>query len=472
MRRLLLLPGVLALSVAFLGCGGGEDAQTPEKPADAEAAAGTTKVGDSDVATTPETLPKTEPKPEEQPKTAASGKPTSMATGDRVGVDSAYVLPEAVAVLVVHPQQLLKSPLLSENPMVAGQLAETSKKFGVAPSDIDEIVISGGPPAGPEGIQEPVSIVATFSKPHGGKAMLDKMVADNAEMAELVDVEYAGTTFYHAIPAKPTEGDDAAEAPQFGPPKTPASDAYVLLADESTAILAQDEAVIKKLIDGKGSVKTPLTEALAKVDASSDLVFLVTVNDQLREMAASQTDRAVGTPYEKLPEQLEMAVVRATISPDIRVQSTFSLVDEQAAGEFAKAVTQSVQEANTGLDAQLKQMQAAPPGGPASMMLPVLKEVQKMLAGISTEQAGADVVIDMGGLNDINYQTLMQAAMMFAMMNGMGGPGGPGPGDFEPPADDIILPDPADDVPTEDTPEEAEVEVEVEEVVEEPAANN
>lgn len=461
MRKLLLLPGVLALSVAFIGCGGGEDAQTPEKPAETDAAAGTTKVGEPEVAATPETKTdtpaKTEPKSEKQPKTAAAGKPTSMATGDRVGVDTTYVLPEAVAVLVVHPQQLLKSPLLSENPTVAGQLAATSKKFGVDPSDIDEIVISGGPPTGPEGIQEPVSIVATFSEPHGGKAMLDKMAAENDDIAELVDVEYAGTTFYHAVPAKPAEGDE--EAPQFGPPKPPASDSYVLLADETTAIVAQDEAVIKKLIDGKGSVKTPLTEALAKVDASSDLVLLVKVNDQLREMAASQTDRAAGTPYEKLPEQLEMAVVRATISPDIRVQSTISLVDEQAAGEFAKAITQSVQEASTGLDAQLKQMEAAPPGGPASMMLPVLKEVQKMLAGISTEQAGADVVIDMAGLNDINYQTLMQAAMMIAMMQGMGGPGGPGPGpgpgDFEPPADDIILPDPADEAPADDKEEEA-----------------
>ncbi|WP_339908316.1 hypothetical protein [Symmachiella dynata] len=463
MRRLLLLPGVLALSVAFIGCGGGEDAQTPEKPAETDAAAGTTKVGEPEVAATPETKTdtpaKAEPKSEEQPKTAAAGKPTSMATGDRVGVDTTYVLPEAVAVLVVHPQQLLKSPLLSENPTVAGQLAATSKKFGVDPSDIDEIVISGGPPTGPEGIQEPVSIVATFSKPHGGKAMLDKMAADNDEIAELVDVEYAGTTFYHAVPAKPAEGDDAAEPSPFEPPKPQATDSYVLLADETTAIVAQDEAVIKKLIDGKGSVKTPLTEALAKVDASSDLVLLVKVNDQLREMAASQTDRAAGTPYEKLPEQLDMAVVRATISPDIRVQSTISLVDEQAAGEFAKAITQSVQEASTGLDAQLKQMEAAPPGGPASMMLPVLKEVQKMLAGISTEQAGADVVIDMAGLNDINYQTLMQAAMMIAMMQGMGGPGGPGPGpgpgDFEPPADDIILPDPADEAPADDKEEEA-----------------
>ena len=68
--------------------------------------------------------------------------PSSGRTGDPAGpaIDVSLVTPDDFAAIVIHPRRIAQSPLVAEqlkNEMIAGAI----KKFGIDPSEVEEIVV-------------------------------------------------------------------------------------------------------------------------------------------------------------------------------------------------------------------------------------------------------------------------------------------------------------------------------------------
>ncbi len=424
MRKFWLLPGLLVLSVACLGCGGGDekegekaDAGGKGKPAD-NAAADNAAAGKTD-------------------DFPAPGRPA------KIGVDSSYVLPEAVFAVVVHPSQVLKSPLISGNPMLAGNVAQFKSELGIDPDTIEQVVISGGPPEDPTA-GAPVTIVARFSSPHKGKEMLEAAVKKDNPDGEVEEVAYADKVYYRAKKMEPptdaADEDDPFGGPGFGPPQPKLPCVY--FPDDKTAVMAEEEP-LKRVLDAKEPVKSPLTDQMAKLDVSGDLAGVLVMNDQLREMAKSSGGPKTDTVLDDLPQDLQHAVLSASLSPKIMVQTTLTLEETPTAKEVDGAIKKSVQEGVADIKKQLAEMDKAPADDPfIGMIKPMLQEAQKIVSGISSRQSGPNVTIELTGLDDVNLEALGPGIMMM-MMGGMMGGGGPPGGDFGPPGADF--PPPADD---------------------------
>lgn len=484
MKKFMLMPVLLAATVIASGCGGGDKA---EKKVEDPTKETTTNDETTKETPTPETST-SEVKPEETASKSPAKAPAQTATKTPavIGVDASYVLEEAVAALVIHPQQLLASKLATDNPNVGMVLGMVQGKLGLDLTSIKQVVVSGGPPAQPE--DKPGSIVVRFSKPHSGKETVEMLMRADDPTVEVEEITHEGLTYFRAKKpateepateeaateekkAEAEEGTTAAEAEEkeeeanpfedegFGPPAEPKVLPSVFLPDDKTIVLAEEEP-LKRIIAAKDAVKTPLTAALAEVDASSDVVVVLAMTEQLRGMAAMAT---AGAPpdtlgeFNNLPNELQKLVINASLSPDILFRVNMTLVDDQTAGKITAAINQALKGGLVKTDIQIADLKKAGDDEFTRMGLAAAEEGKKLLAGISPSQSGANVIIDVNGLGEIDYKALIGPAMPFIqmmMMGGMGGPpGGPGP-NFGPVPENFGPVPEFEDAPAEEAPAE------------------
>ena len=80
-------------------------------------------------------------------------------------------------------------------------------KMGLNPAGVQQVVISGGPPAQPDDI--PVSIVVRFSKPHPGKELIERIMRAENPGVEIEDIAYEGLTYFRAKKPAAEEPDSS-----------------------------------------------------------------------------------------------------------------------------------------------------------------------------------------------------------------------------------------------------------------------
>lgn len=329
-----------------------------------------------------------------QSKPATSNKPP----GFQIGVDSSYVLPEATFGIVIRPQQLLKSSILAENDWLSEQVDSFAGNIGFDLQTVEQLLVTGDLPSVTRSDRFPVSIVARFSKPHGGKATLESIVNQSEALDALNELEHGGTAIYHLQPVKSEDGGDQVAG-------ISARDIFVFLPDDTTAVVTPHADVAQRLIDSRGTVKTRLTDALAKLLVDDNITMLFTIDEQLRALADGVPITINDSSLKELSNDLRQVIVQVSLAPKTRVQVLLSLVDEETSSELYDMLRQLTAQSLPIIDAQVEEAKANAQNV-SQASLDSMIERQKVAHGVSFMRVESDLMINFGGLDEVDLAKL------------------------------------------------------------------
>jgi len=195
-----------------------------------------------------------------------SGGATQAKAGDKAGgqtasaavkgaIDFSLVTPDHFAAIVIHPRRLSASPLVAEK-LKDEKIAEAIKKFGLDPSEVEQIVVLLSMDEKQPGNSEPIPVIVTrFTHDVDAKEVLTKIQAASAkkESKPIKEVTVAGKTCF-----------------DLGGEKN-AGLAYAL--SKNTIVLTVKENMGKVLAGNEP--KGPLYERLKKASTDNDLIVAV-----------------------------------------------------------------------------------------------------------------------------------------------------------------------------------------------------
>jgi hypothetical protein len=225
-------------------------------------------------------------------------------------LDLSYIPAQAVASIVVHPRAVLTGPdsewLPTEVITAAGM-----KEAGVDPVKIQEAVVLFASPN--RGTEPHVAAIFRFSEPYSKAAVTARLVGREKEVDGKPVVELAG--------------------PQ----------AMLLhLADEKTIVIGTGPLVEKMLAAGEKGADSPLLRLLQKVDVSSHLTTVFSI-DAVRPIMKQAMAGAPPVPppvqdFLKLPDLLSAIVLRVNVGEKFRANLTLQAADEAAGKETERIV--------------------------------------------------------------------------------------------------------------------------------------
>ena len=288
MRRtfLIVLPAVFLVGLA--GCGG------ESKEADLPGAKPQADAGQGDVAT--------------QPEGAGAGT-----------LDVSCVTPDFFAAVVVHPQEILRSPGAEGLPLKE-PLALLQKSTGVDSRRVEQLVmLFEMPPAAgaSRGMPRPTAILR-FGEPVDVEKLVEKLVKKLVKPtgASVQTVREGDLVYYRHGP----RGDLAACA-----------------AGDRTVVISH-EAMLKKIIARTGG-NTPLADRLRAADGGADLLAVLVVEPvrQMIEQAAAGAKDEIPeelAPFAAMAEHLEAATLTADLSGDPIVRLVLEATGTESAGKL------------------------------------------------------------------------------------------------------------------------------------------
>jgi hypothetical protein len=283
-----------------------------------------------------------------------SDKPEEESRGPLVGgseLDS-YIRDGFLVAIKARPSEIAKSPLLAPLPMDE-VFAEAIEEVGIDGREIEEVLVLLGPPTGekledmPRALPE-LAVLVRLPEPADVDLLVEKLLApppwsDDAGK-EVEKVEYEGKTYY--------------DSPSSHKPFFHVSD------DKRTLIMAQPEAVMKKLLDEPGDAPA-LAHELVELGDHDVAVVALTDSDEKRKqlMAAAQAmmptkykeekweESKKGSPPEvemiqdPLPPQVKSMLEKlnslhayADLSGDTLVNVKVDLTDEESAKQMNEMV--------------------------------------------------------------------------------------------------------------------------------------
>lgn len=177
----------------------------------------------------------------------APGDTTLLADPTAGKIDTTYVTPQAIAVIVLRPAQIMAAPMAEMLPTEVASAAGL-KYFGFDPADVDEI-IAFVDPINPLGLPA-YGLTIKFNKPFRGSA-IPQATRGHARLSELAGKKYLQSS----QPMLPSF---------YGP-------------NNKTLIIAPD-ATLRQLVESLDQPKTsPLLDRAAAVPAGNDLYAAVDV---------------------------------------------------------------------------------------------------------------------------------------------------------------------------------------------------
>jgi hypothetical protein len=323
------------------------------------------------------------------PTRTTSPAPTEQANqrpepGGKQGpqLDLTYVTADFNGAVVLHPQRLLKSPLLAPLLQDPG-LEEAVKQTGVGPRKVERVLLltepfpnSGGkpPPPGPGPPQALFQLAAViyFSEPVNGKRLLETTPGGVEEKT------FQGKTYYRAKD-----------------PKAVLAGARVCayVADERTLVGAP-EPTLHKMLATQGA-KSPLIDRLRAADLDHDVVAVLVVGPyrELLAQAVAEAGNSIPPPLagvRQLPEHLQSL----TISGDLHGSALLKISLEADNAEGAAAIEELAKSAlDFGKLIYPTVREKLAPQVPAEYAQPVFAVADQFYGGIQVGKGGAHVTL-------------------------------------------------------------------------------
>ncbi|MBI1901096.1 MAG: DUF1559 domain-containing protein [Planctomycetia bacterium] len=336
-----------------------------------------------------------------------SGGATSAATGAPPArtLSTAYLAKEFQGVVVIHPQQIMKSDLYGlATKLMAQADAERSpenffeERLGavIDVRTIDEAVLAGGNlPGG--GVPRPIlGLTFRLNKPYDREAILEKIGAN-----ELIDVGA------HKVYAN----DEAA----------------VYFPDDKTIVVANvgfdsDPAAevpgqINKPVDVLRSMLAPpsstaLTEALKTFDTSKDVAAIGVVDAQLRTQFGPQAQGFLQLFGLQKLAQANSVAVHIDASGETMLSVNIDVGDAQAAAELVMRGTELIRDFSKRESLQANVGETLPASGDSSA--DAIQLLVDFAAGHKLEAVGSSVVLKFSRPTDLTARIERIAAPLVA----------------------------------------------------------
>ena len=288
--------------------------------------------------------------------------------GQGAMADSA-VAPEYFTGIVVNLRQIVQSPVVAEV-LKEETVAAAIKKFGIDPSEVEQLVVLLGVDEKQPGQKEPFSvIIARFAHDVDAKVVLTKLQAAEAASGPvpIQEVQVAGKTCLDL-----GEGN----APM----------AYV---PSKNTIILTSKANMGRVVSSAGP-KGSLWERLQKAPADNDVIVA------LEPGAFPNFDQYLDTSKKDSPLDLSPAkklrggTATFSLSAPVMLHVALDVKDAEAAGDVEEWLQQAVSVARGGL-------LLAKRGIPQEMQVtlgPLLKLADEFVAGAKTAKSGNQVTLD------------------------------------------------------------------------------
>lgn len=270
--------------------------------------------------------------PEQPPAAAEPTAPAISAVPLGDGIDTAFVSPAAVAVVVLRPSQLLKSPIAQMLPTEVATAAGM-QYLGFDPADVEQVVAFVEMPAG---FGPPnYGITFLFDQPFKASQIPEQYRAA-AQLAELNGKKYLQS----AHPVFPS-----------------------FYGSNSRTLVVAPDAMLRQLVEAQNEkASSPLLDRMRQAPSNGDLyigVDLVTLRPLIGMGLASAQLPPDAQPFLELPGQLSALEVGANISGK---GPTFVLAhanDEAAAEQVLAVLNEANQRQQQTLKAQFAEQAAS-----------------------------------------------------------------------------------------------------------------
>jgi hypothetical protein len=317
-------------------------------------------------------------------------------------LDLTYVTADVCGVIVLHPQQMARSPevaALLKNEQVAAAI----KELPFDPLKIEEVVGQLLVPSKtPRGYATALGdrVAVRFSPPVDIDNMAKAMLGGPRESRKVIAVTVAGKKCYkpEEVAKEPAKTEKSAK-PVWRPP-LPDPIACVL-DDRTVLICVLGEADLKEALSA-GEVKTPLVERLRRLDVSDDVaaVFaLEPVREVIKEELARKKQYGPASPgihYNEMALLLRSATVKLSLTDAARSSAVLEAEDAAGAAKVEELLKTFLQVAKDDLASERKRLQDMPEEF-RKYQEEMMSAGEKLLDAITWTRSAAQVTITLKG---------------------------------------------------------------------------
>ena len=316
----------------------------------------------------------TDDRPAGQTASASGGHATSAEKGS---IDASLATPDNVAAIVVNPRRLAASPLVAEQ-LKKDMVAQAIKKFGIDPSEVEQIVVLVSMGELRPGNPEPFPVI-TFRFTHD---------VDAKEVLTKAAAAMAGPNGPQPIKEVRT-GDKTCF--DLGPGDT----ALVCALSKNTLVLTRKgPKVATEFMEKALAVTEPkgsLYERLKKANADNDLIAVVEM-EKIPDLE-KQIDAAKKDAPQMLHNYLEGAKTLrcVTLGLDLAGDPLLQIVLESKDAAGAETVEDLLKDGKKALDGGLAALRQSASKETKAEFADAFKLGDKAIAGISVTKSGSQV---------------------------------------------------------------------------------
>lgn len=324
----------------------------------------------------------------------------------QVGVDTRYVLPDAIFAAVINVRQIHESPVWEDHPQHLKwsdsffeafsytQMDLKSGDFGgdIRPENINRIVLSVGFRPEDATTKIPVALVAHFKEAHADIETIKQFWGLAGDPDSIQKKAIGAATYY------------------FVQPKKYLSEAlFVHFPDKRTAVVVNNEKILQAFIAENSDVTSPIAEKLPDLDLGPDATFLLAMDDKQRDFINTFINiygRMISGKFlGNVPEGLQEASLAGSLSPDLELQASCKFVDSEIATAANTSFTGWTQNCLSVVSTTLEKNN---PPVSAELKKEVLA-IQKLLSGLQSDQNGTRVDIQSANTDGIDGLDAMAA---------------------------------------------------------------
>ena len=291
-------------------------------------------------------------------------------------IDVSLVTPDDFAAIVIHPRRIAQSPLVAKV-LKDEMIARAIKKFGIDPSEVEEVILFlrlgknpwGGPP-GPTPV-----MVTRFTHEVDAKellAKLQKMMAPHGPVP-IKEIEIGGKTCLN---------------PSLGP-----TDAPLAYAPTKNTIVFAPMLNMDKIVSG-ARPKGPLLERLKKADADQDIIIALAPAafpnlDKIIDAAKANAPPLMMT-YLDAAKTVRGGTTTFNLTGPRLLRVMLDVKDAEAAGNVEDLLEQALRMASGGL---MLAKQGIPKDAQATLG-PLVKVAEQLVDGAKAAKSGSQVTLD------------------------------------------------------------------------------
>lgn len=311
------------------------------------------------------------------------------------GIDTQYISEDFAVAAVVHPGKILNSPLikmLRDNGVpVEKALKEFTTQSGIEAGDIEQVIFMADRKTIFDLPNTLRGAAVVDGRTHPGIGVIVRFSAavDEAKLMKKLPFQMRkenGKTYYDA--------------------KAPDDYLRGHFVDGKTFLLARKD-LLPKMMAASG-VSSPLTKVLGTANPDDDLMIAIPMESMKKmiDMGLQGAPPPVAQNAD-LFRSIDALVIAANLSGDSLLNIRLDLND----ADSAKKMTAEVQKVLGVMKKEVESSKSSPPSLPSLVFEVLMPTIEELVNGISVEQTGKQVVIDMRSISLEKLKPQLEPAM-------------------------------------------------------------